>query len=255
MPYLSNTARSLGENELAKAIADDFINNYLLNLDDAELYRADYMEFAARYTGSKDRAFNLFFQQEGKVDRVTVPGYSKGIVDYIITLEEIDPRLWKNGKAVSDSPDWTSMFNKISAKFGVNYADRVILDAKLRWYGGIKDWTEYCENVILKVERYGPYGFGERDFRLDGNAWDLFLHSTDKNELTKALSWSDNAIKLAPTPSSGYFDTYANLLYKLGRVREAIKWEEKAVALDPNSKDINEALEKMRRREPTWTVE
>jgi len=254
LPNLSNTARSLGNDELARSIAQDFINNYLLKLEDSALYRGDYMELAARYTGSGDQAFDLFFHKADKVDKVTAPGYSQGIVDYIITMEEIDPRLWQNGKAVSENPDWEGMSGKIAAKFGTSYPDRIIPEAKLRWYAWKKDWLEYCQHVIAKVDRHGPYGFGDKDFRFNGNAWDLFLHSTDKEQLLTALSWSDSAIKLAPAPSGEYYDTYANILYKLGRTREALKWEEKAVSLDPYAKDIAESMDKMLKREPTWPV-
>jgi hypothetical protein len=49
-------------------------------------------------------------------------------------------------------------------------------------------------------------------------------------------------------------DTYANLLYRLGRNDEAIEWEEKVVTLNPNPKDEEfvETLKKMKAGKPTW---
>ncbi len=47
-----------------------------------------------------------------------------------------------------------------------------------------------------------------------------------------------------------FMDTYANLLYKLGRKDEAIKWEEKALALCPEKekKAFEATLIKMKRK-------
>ncbi len=49
-------------------------------------------------------------------------------------------------------------------------------------------------------------------------------------------------------------DTYANLLYKLGRKDDAINWEQKALSLSPGDPDFTTALSKMKRGEPTWIV-
>jgi tetratricopeptide (TPR) repeat protein len=57
-------------------------------------------------------------------------------------------------------------------------------------------------------------------------------------------------------PEEGnYLDTYANLLYKLGRTEEALRYEEKAFALAPNDKDITDNLSKMKKGEPTWPTD
>jgi hypothetical protein len=52
--------------------------------------------------------------------------------------------------------------------------------------------------------------------------------------------------------SDDYFDTYANLLYKLGHTKEAIEWEEKAVKLKPDEKTFTKTLEQMKKGEPTY---
>jgi tetratricopeptide (TPR) repeat protein len=90
------------------------------------------------------------------------------------------------------------------------------------------------------------------DFNLNANAWDLFEHSNDKEELLKALEWSDRAIKLAENPNGSYIDTYANILYKLGRIEESLAWQKKAFKLDSNNVAIKSNLDKMRCKKPTW---
>ncbi len=53
-------------------------------------------------------------------------------------------------------------------------------------------------------------------------------------------------------PIGNWMDTYANILYKLGRTTEAIMWEEIALKLDTTNADIKVNLEKMKRNKPTW---
>ncbi len=48
-------------------------------------------------------------------------------------------------------------------------------------------------------------------------------------------------------------DTYASLLYKIGKTTNAINWEEKASKLSPN-KDYVIALEQMKKGEPTYKI-
>jgi predicted RNA polymerase sigma factor len=51
-------------------------------------------------------------------------------------------------------------------------------------------------------------------------------------------------------------DTYANILHKLGKTKEAIEVQERAVALttDAASKQsLQETLDKMKKGEKTWT--
>ena len=51
-------------------------------------------------------------------------------------------------------------------------------------------------------------------------------------------------------------DTYANLLYKLGRKTEALAWQRQAVAVsDGRDQEIPEHLQKMQREVPTWPVQ
>jgi tetratricopeptide (TPR) repeat protein len=88
---------------------------------------------------------------------------------------------------------------------------------------------------------------------LNNDAWFLFENSCDRSALESALTWSKKVIEKEPT--ANYYDTYANLLYKLGRAAEAIEMEEKALTLDQGNgsiDDVKKALEKMRAGLPTW---
>ena len=102
---------------------------------------------------------------------------------------------------------------------------------------------------------------------LNSAAWDVFLHCSDRKIISKALAWSELSIKLEePDPNVQYLDTKANLLYRLGRVQEAIDWEKKAIEVGiANAKkrgrekgdffdEYTATVDKMKKGEPTWPL-
>jgi tetratricopeptide (TPR) repeat protein len=66
----------------------------------------------------------------------------------------------------------------------------------------------------------------------------------------EALEWSKRSF--AENQDPNFMDTYANLLYKLGRKDEAIAVQEKAVSLAKDKKPLEETLNKMKKGEKTW---
>ncbi|QES87777.1 hypothetical protein [Rhizosphaericola mali] len=63
--------------------------------------------------------------------------------------------------------------------------------------------------------------------QLNRGAWNLYMFSSNKSELQLALKWAQNAVAFYQDPD--IFDTYARLLYKIGKKETAMKWEAKAV--------------------------
>jgi predicted metal-dependent hydrolase len=82
-------------------------------------------------------------------------------------------------------------------------------------------------------------------------AWAVFEHCSDTVILKKSAEWMESiANKSVPQ----YIDTYANLLYKLGKTDEAIKWQKKAVAIANANPEFQNTLDKMRQKIPTWST-
>jgi len=111
---------------------------------------------------------------------------------------------------------------------------------------------------IAQIRAYAAHGEKNKiSLLLNDIAWTVFLKVSDKNVLQNALNWSKRSRELAPD-NSGYLDTYANLLYKLGRKEEAITSEKEALGYDakankePNATMV-EVLRKMIAGEKTWT--
>jgi predicted NodU family carbamoyl transferase len=69
--------------------------------------------------------------------------------------------------------------------------------------------------------------------------------------VTAVLEWSK---QLKDGKEPGFMDTYANILYKLGKKDDAIALEEKAMGLAPAGDRANyqSTIDKMKKGEKTW---
>jgi len=91
---------------------------------------------------------------------------------------------------------------------------------------------------------------------LNDYAWTVFTKCDDKKILQSALEWSKLTFDKETKKEPGYIDTYANILYKLGKKEEALAWERKAqaTAVEQGS-DKNwgqDVIDKINKGEPTW---
>ena len=86
-------------------------------------------------------------------------------------------------------------------------------------------------------------------------AWGFFEKATDVKALENALSWSKRSLDIYPD-NHMYIDTYANLLYKLGKKEEAIANEKEALRIateaKADTKGYEKTLIKMNSGEKTW---
>jgi thioredoxin-related protein len=253
MPYLIRTSLSLKENNIANIIKQDYLHHYLYRLNEEELYSRENLQFMySAVDNTKERGFWIFYQHSDKVDQVMKKkGYSKAFVDYIITKEEIDRHLFKNGKPITDYPNWDNMSRTISRKYSISYAERDVLNAQIRWYKYKGNWPVLVKYDIMKIDRYGldTTGFWGKDMLNDMIYDVVFKHCNDTVILNKAVKWMEMLVQVCPNDIDD-IDTYANLLYKLGRTQDALQWEEKAAA--SGNKEILSTVEKMKMGIHTW---
>lgn len=254
-------ARAYGNRELADSVATFYIN-HLYEFGRDSIYTPQNLALITDFTrSSKIKTFDLFYHHGREVDSVMKrPNLSRNLIDAIIESEEINSKLYPGGKTIEGKPEWITMRNNIIKAYNSDYADRIIIWAKVKWFEQKKDWKNYAANLILKVERYGPYDKVFYQIPQDEYAlwnfcsWDLFFYSDESKNLRKALEWSKKSQMLSPKPDPEFMDTYANILYKLHRKREALEWEAKALKLRPNATDIADNLSKMKKGLPTWNV-
>ncbi|RYF77946.1 MAG: hypothetical protein EOO39_02695 [Cytophagaceae bacterium] len=84
---------------------------------------------------------------------------------------------------------------------------------------------------------------------LNQAAWDFYQITKIPSFLTRALAWSKRSLEFREDAS--LMDTYAHLLYRLGRKEEAVEWQEKAVKVversnSPLGSSLKESLQKMK---------
>ncbi|OQP59111.1 hypothetical protein A3860_38750 [Niastella vici] len=236
MPALAQMARSVGEKELSIRIMRTYMTEYL-DKDQQNYFRKENQRFICDFSSeilrSDDKLFLLYLQQSKKMDSLFgKPGYSQQIVDYVITKEEIIPAI--NGIKSDNELVWQKISDQIQVKYSRNYAERTVLNERINFYKSRKDWQNYAKYLVQKVQmekQQGLSSYNSASF-LNDYAWEIFLYSNSKADLKKALEWSSHSLQLIDSSSFNVgpnMDTRANLLYKLGKSKAAIKQEEDAL--------------------------
>jgi len=250
MSYLAHTGLLLGDTATSQQVAEE----YIILLKNEAMLTKENIEFLYEFTkGSRDVGFKIFYQYADSIDKIMGNDtYSQQFVQSIIYKEIVLPSIEKADKSGHVIPDWSHIASVIEKKYNAYYSERVVTAARCTWELNHKHWPEYTKYLVLFQEKFGSRTNNDAmaSLILNNYAWDVFRYGHNKEELSKALSWSSKAVMMHP--SANWMDTYANILYKLGQKKLSIRWEEIAAKLSPNDKDIQENLEKMKKGEPTW---
>ena len=145
--------------------------------------------------------------------------------------------------------DWKTIDANLKKKYPA-YASEVSLQGKVVYYQFTKDWDNFAKYVTSYMKQYGAK---VAPAELNEYAWTVFENCKDMTCVTEALEWSKRSFKDKENPM--FIDTYANLLHKMGRTKEAIEWQEKAVSLVKNDNEktqYQQTLDKMKKGEKTW---
>jgi len=278
MLFLINTAKKLNDFELADSLSNDF-SAHLRGLSTSQLNQRPILEFIAGVIkSSKDPLFPLFYSKPEKVDALMKQsGYARSIVDKVIRLEETGPAL-KAALNTQSEPNWDSLFSELTFKFTRKYADRAVLAAKVRWYEYHSNWPLYTNNFIKLVELYGIESLliyrsiviqpsEKPSIAIDGtlNYFSMemiFRRSTDRKEIAFAIKYMKDVVKRSAFVNSYWAhatrDTYANLLYKYGDKKNAIKMEKEAIKYaikgdeQQSVAEYTKVIEKINKNLPTW---
>ena len=88
-----------------------------------------------------------------------------------------------------------------------------------------EDWEMYARGATSFIRPETE----EQDLILDV-AWKFYLFVNDKEQLLKALNWTKYVLDNYD-PDPAIIDTYASLLFKLGKKEDAVKFEQQALQL------------------------
>lgn len=267
------TKKVLGNNKLALTIAEDYKLNYLDKLRADDFLTKDNIEFINQNGGiylinSKDYLFHACSNQPEFIDSlINYNGYSTIVVHGVISKEEVQSRLFKDDQPLVKKPDWRGIKRNIEKKYPRIKVTDFILNEKISFYRRIKNWDLYTFYKSEHIKHHPPKVDGmEVFFALNEPAWDVFQRCDDQKSLKRALEWSELSIKLEGN-NVQYLDTRANLLYKLGNIKDAIATEklaleEEELNLIRNGKpqrsgfvaEFENNLKKMKAGLPTWPV-
>lgn len=119
--------------------------------------------------------------------------------------------------------------NKFEAKYGEKEVAVKIDYTKIQYYMFTEKWDEYAKVTSVFADKFAMDNWG----MLNEFAWSFYEHVNDKAMLKKASKWAKKSMEL----EKNYYntDTYAALLYKLGKNEQALKYAKEAIALAKKS--------------------
>jgi thioredoxin-related protein len=265
VPQLIDTAKRLNQPDIADALEKDY-RNFLSKLMETELYTKNrIVAIASLLKGSDDPFFYLFTRHSNQVDSaVRSKGYAYHVVDNIIQKDVIEAALNSIKKMTTYQPNWDSLGKTIASLYGVSYVERNILMAKMKWHEKNHEWADTAKDFTLLAKQYGfTNNDRESDLMLNSIVWNaVFKRSADKDQIDVAIECIKdliNRVNERQGPPFVYIDTYSNLLYKAGRVSEAVQqeelgWQKTVEWKQPEGyiKEYLTTIKKMKQGKPTW---
>ena len=181
-------------------------------------------------------------------------------------------KIYKGRELITQNPDWAQIEKDINQDYDPAAAKKLVLAIQIGFYSRQKNWKEFIALRDMQIKEYPPTAMPEASVlqkastALNMDAWRVFDFCNDKELLTHALAWSELSIKLSneEEPNEApveQLDTKANLLYKLGRVDEAIALETKILdkttdgGKHKGAQQFQDILDKMKKGEPTWRAQ
>ena len=221
-----------------KAIAEDWLATQ------SNLFSQDALYLQEAFTRtSSDKYFSTFTDHPAEVDAVLGPGFAAMKVRNTYLNEATAGR--KPGD--NRPPDWNAIHNKIAAKLPKE-ADELTARIKISYFLGKKDFPSFEKEMVAYMKTYSAK---MSDNELNSISWSVFQNCSDMSCVTDILDWSK---RLKDNNEPGFVDTYANILYKLGKKDDAIALETKAMekAGESDKASYRETIEKMKKGEKTW---
>jgi thioredoxin-related protein len=252
----------------AKSIAE----RYISGLKQDSIFTEERLRFIASFMKtSKDLGFKIFINNMQRVDSViNYKNYVRAVLGNVIINEEYNPFYSKAIERGNDSVPWDSISNVVRKKYGNLMSSYLNIYVKANLYGELakksdRFWHDYINYNIDQLTINGTDTAGPNHkfwdaVLINSFVWKaIFMHSNDTSQLQEGLKLMEGVIRRNPTEAN-HRDTYANILYKLGKINEAIEYQKKAIELAIGEKEdivipsLKDNLAKMIKGEPTWKI-
>jgi len=229
-------------NKRSFSIADELSSKYLSIIKDT--FCIANLRYMIRFClGVKSASFKILLENKEMVDGAIGKNAAEVVILSNITKDEIPANL--------DSLD--NIDSKFEDKLFSVYGDlgkEALWKARIVYYWTKKDWGRYGIYYKLYFDRV--LNTGRNSFHLNNMSWPIFENVNDTSVLNSAIAVMKYNIENFDKRDAEAFDTYANLLYKIGRTKEALEWELMACQISNNEKIFTETYQKMLRNESTW---
>ncbi len=237
---LAEQASGVYDLKIGQEIADAYFATQ------SDMYTKGPLNLLITYTQSiKDKGFSTLCDHADKVDQVLGTGIAEQRVSYLLMRAYLGTA---TKAAAGKEPDWKAMQKAMNAQYPT-YAAEVTSKSKVLYYQQHYDWPHFQSAIIAYMQQYGAHA---TDAELNDYAWTVFQSCPDMTCVADALDWSKRSFKDQPNPA--YMDTYANILYKMGKKDDAIAWEQKAADLTAGDEKAGyqATIDKMKKGEKTW---
>jgi thiol-disulfide isomerase/thioredoxin len=198
---------------------------------------------------SSDFGFKELLNNPALFDKYNYPGFATQAIRNIIAREEIFPVIAPRGQKPTDNPDWDAVLKSAEKKYPL-YAKEAVGFYKIESGKRAGNWPLFTAAVTDYLKLYSNNVMAGT---LNDYAWMIFGKCDDMACIEKALNWSRQSLE-GNDKEHMFIDTYANLLYKSGKKKEAIEWETKArdIAGGEDAKGYQATIDKMVKGEKTW---
>ncbi|MES2774700.1 MAG: thioredoxin fold domain-containing protein [Bacteroidota bacterium] len=242
---LAKAANDAYDQPFSKLVTDEYLATQ------KNLLTKENIEFLANtISTSKDKGFNELLNNPEAFDKVVGPGYAQSTIRNIVYREEAMPILFPKGQKPAANPDWDAALAAASAKYPKHAAEAISF-YKISTFQRKGDWKNFGPAVVDYMKAYGSTASPNQ---MNSFAWTVFENCEDMSCVANALEWSKQSF--AKDNNHQFMDTYANLLHKSGKTKEALVWEAKAkdlaIKAGEDGKDYAATIEKMEKGEKTW---
>jgi thiol-disulfide isomerase/thioredoxin len=245
-PIFLRNLTILAKNSIENSMASKYAKEYIRT--QTNLLSNQNMQFLYETTSSTtDTGFTIIMNNIEKFELVVNKSELLNSLRIIVFQSEMSSKTISNDWK---SKEWLIYSSKIRKTYPL-FAEDVLLTLKTMFYGYKNEWREYATAVNEYVASASPLAV-----RLNRCAFTIFEKCTNQNILRQALAWSKKSFTHPYKSEPDFMDTYANLLYKLGKPKDALDWELKARKIAINGgakKDWGlDVIKKIKNRQKTW---
>lgn len=237
---LATNALDDGDGKNANKIATDYLATQ------TNLYTEKNLKLIARTARStKSKAFEMMVNDADKVDAVLGKGQAEAVAARVVMSEEVYAKLARDGHNIdSVATAATTKYPKVDLSENLSML-------KIQVYQSTKDWGKFQPAVLAYMDKFGNDANPQV---LNQFAWTVFQNCQDPDCVAKAMEWSKRSVDSTNSKDPALLDTYANLLHKLGKTKDAIAVEEQALAIvgESDKATYQATLDKMKNGEKTW---